>query len=72
MRADEWMLLELWPLAVAGARGTYQGALRDTSGTLGATVTQEMLLRDRALPPDVIRRMAEYLGVEPPEDPPLS
>ena len=69
MRADEWMLLELWPLTVVGARGTYQGSLRDSSGVLGAVVTQEMLLRDRALAPDVVRRMAEYLGVEPPEDP---
>jgi len=64
MRADAWMLLDLWPLAVVGARGTYQGTLRDESGTLGAVMTQEVLLRDRALPPDVIRRMAEYLGVD--------
>jgi acyl-CoA thioesterase-2 len=64
MRADAWMLLELWPLTVVGARGTYQGSLRDESGALGAVLTQEVLLRDRALPPDVIRRMAEYLGVE--------
>jgi acyl-CoA thioesterase-2 len=64
MRADKWMLLDLWPLTVIGARGTYQGSLRDESGALGAVLTQEVLLRDRALPPDVIRRMAEYLGVE--------
>jgi acyl-CoA thioesterase-2 len=68
MRADEWMLLELWPLTVVGVRGTYQGVLRDASGTLGATLTQEVLLRDRALSPDVILRMAEYLGVEAPEE----
>jgi acyl-CoA thioesterase-2 len=66
MRADAWMLLELWPLAVAGTRGTYQGSLRDASGALGAVVTQEMLLRDRPLPPEVVTRMAEYLGLEPP------
>jgi acyl-CoA thioesterase-2 len=67
IRADEWMLLELWPLKAGNARGVYQGALRSPTGTLGAVFAQEMLLRHRLLPPDMLRRMAEYLGVTPSE-----
>ena len=29
IRADEWMLLELWPLKASGARGVYSGSLRE-------------------------------------------
>ncbi len=46
IRADEWMLLELWPLKASGSRGVYSGSLRGEDGRLGALVTQEMLLRD--------------------------
>ncbi len=63
IRADDWMLLELWPLKASSARGVYSGSLRSADGRLGAVVTQEMLLRDRELPPDMLRRLAEYLGV---------
>jgi acyl-CoA thioesterase-2 len=45
MRADDWLLLELWPDKAAGARGVYSGSIRDRSGTLGAQLVQEMLLR---------------------------
>jgi len=65
IRADEWMLLELWPLKASGARGVYSGSLRSEDGRLGALLTQEMLLRDRKLNPDMLRRIAEYLGVTP-------
>jgi acyl-CoA thioesterase II len=65
IRADEWMLLELWPLKASSARGVYSGSLRSEDGCLGALLTQEMLLRDRALDPAMIRRIAEYLGVTP-------
>jgi len=65
IRADEWMLLELWPLKARGSRGVYSGSLRDRDGRLGALLTQEMLLRDRPLDPEMLRRIAQYLGVTP-------
>jgi acyl-CoA thioesterase-2 len=63
VRADEWMLLELWPLKAASARGVYHGSLRSQTGVLGAVFAQEMLLRDHELPPAMLQRLAEYLGV---------
>jgi acyl-CoA thioesterase II len=63
IRADEWMLLELWPLKARSARGVYHGSLRSRTGVLGAVFAQEMLLRHQLLPPDMLERMAEYLGV---------
>ncbi|MGZ8752861.1 MAG: acyl-CoA thioesterase [Acidimicrobiia bacterium] len=65
IRADEWMLLELWPLKASGSRGVYSGSLRSEDGRLGALLTQEMLLRDRPLDPEMLRRIAQYLGVTP-------
>jgi len=65
IRADAWMLLELWPMKAASARGVYGGSLRSEDGTLGAVVTQEMLLRARVMDPQILRRLAEYLGVTP-------
>jgi acyl-CoA thioesterase-2 len=65
IRADEWMLLELWPMKAIDARGVYGGSLRSQDGVLGALIQQEMLLRHRTLPPDLLNRMAEYLGVTP-------
>ena len=65
IRADDWMLLELWPLKAASARGVYHGSLRSRDGVLGAVFAQEMLLRHSVLPPDMLQRMAEYLGVTP-------
>ena len=67
VRADEWMLLELWPLKAGNARGVYHGSLRSQAGVLGAVFAQEMLLRHRLLPPEMMERMAEYLGVTPEE-----
>jgi acyl-CoA thioesterase-2 len=63
LRGDEWMLLELWPLKAGNARGVYCGSLRSCSGLLGAVLAQEMLLRDRALPPGVLQQMAALLGL---------
>ena len=63
IRADEWMLLELWPTKASSGRGVYGGSLRDGSGRLGAVFAQEMLLRKRVLDPATLARMAEYLGV---------
>ena len=65
IRADEWMLLELWPLKASSSRGVYSGSLRSVDGRIGALLTQEMLLRDRLLAPEMLRRIAEYLGVTP-------
>ena len=65
IRADEWMLLELWPLKASGSRGVYSGSLRSEDGRLGVLLTQEMLLRDHKLEPAMLRRIAEYLGVTP-------
>lgn len=65
IRADEWMLLEFWPMKASGSRGVYSGSLRSEDGCLGAVLTQEMLLRDRALDPEMLRRIAQYLGVTP-------
>jgi acyl-CoA thioesterase-2 len=65
IRADDWMLLELWPLKARSARGVYGGSLRSGDGRLAAVIAQEMLLRHRALDPAMLRRLAEYLGVTP-------
>ncbi|HWS44333.1 MAG TPA: acyl-CoA thioesterase domain-containing protein [Acidimicrobiia bacterium] len=65
VRADEWMLLELWPMKAASSRGVYAGSLRSADGRLGAVVVQEMLLRERVLDPRMLARIAEYLGVTP-------
>ena len=67
IRADEWMLLELWPLKANSSRGVYSGSIRDANGRLGAVLFQEMLLREFRLDPERLRRMAEYLGVTPDE-----
>jgi acyl-CoA thioesterase-2 len=65
IRADEWMLLELWPLKASSSRGVYSGSLRSEDGRLGVLLTQEMLLRNQKLEPAMLRRIAEYLGVTP-------
>ena len=46
LRADDWVLLQLWPWKATPGRGLYRGALRDRDHRLGATVAQEHLLRD--------------------------
>jgi acyl-CoA thioesterase-2 len=63
--ADTWMLLELWPMKAGSARGLYGGSLRSEDGRLGAVFMQEMLLRHRVMDPEILRRLAEYLGVTP-------
>jgi len=44
-RADEWLLQEVQSLVNAGGRGTLRGVIRDTSGTIVASMAQEMLLQ---------------------------
>ena len=46
IRADEWVLLQLWPWKATPGRGLYRGALRDHEHRLGATIAQEHLLRE--------------------------
>jgi acyl-CoA thioesterase-2 len=47
IRADEWVLIDLQPARARGARGFYQGSMRNREGVLGAMLSQEMLLRPR-------------------------
>jgi acyl-CoA thioesterase-2 len=47
LRADDWVLLDLWPMKASGARGVYLGTVRGRDGSLGAMLSQEMLLRPR-------------------------
>jgi acyl-CoA thioesterase II len=44
---DQWMLLDLEPVSVAGARGVFLGTIHDRAGTLIASIAQEALLRPR-------------------------
>lgn len=44
IRADEWVLLDLWPMKAVRGRGLYGGSLRAEDGRLGATLAQEHLL----------------------------
>jgi acyl-CoA thioesterase-2 len=47
-RMDEWVLVDLVPLAAAGARGFYTGTVHDGDGRLLATIAQEHVMRDNA------------------------
>jgi acyl-CoA thioesterase-2 len=46
-RADQWLLSELMPVSSGRGRGLAMGTIRDSAGTLLATVAQEVLLRRR-------------------------
>jgi acyl-CoA thioesterase-2 len=65
IRADEWMLLDLWPTKARDSRGVYGGSLRDAGGRLGAVVAQEMLLLQLQLDETMLARIAEILDVTP-------
>ncbi len=45
LRADDWVLLEMWPLKAGGGRGLYAGTMQDRDGRVGAMLTQEILFR---------------------------
>ena len=45
--AQQWCVLDMWPVSAVSGRGIYHGSLRDRAGRLGATIAQENLLRDR-------------------------
>ena len=52
VRVDQWLLYDLHALANHGARGMVRGVLHDRSGTLVASVAQEVLVRPlREAPP---------------------
>ena len=42
---NQWLLLDLHPVSVAGARGMYTGTIHDGAGTLAASIAEEKLLR---------------------------
>ena len=42
-RADDWILLWMWPLKASGGRGLYAGSAHDTQGRLLAILNQEMI-----------------------------
>jgi acyl-CoA thioesterase-2 len=44
---DQWLLLDLTPVSVAGARGVFNGTIHDRSGRLVVSIAQEALLRPR-------------------------
>lgn len=48
LRLDEWVLMDLAPHSTARGRGFYTGTIRGADGTLGASLAQEALFRDRA------------------------
>jgi acyl-CoA thioesterase II len=45
VRADEWLLLHMWPAHAVRGRGLYHGSLRTRDGRLAATLAQQNLLR---------------------------
>lgn len=47
IRADEWVLLHMWPKKATSIRGLYDGTMRNESGRLGAVLAQENLLIHR-------------------------
>lgn len=46
-RADDWLLLQMWPLKATSLRGLYEGAMRDPEGRLCAAIAQEHLIMNR-------------------------
>jgi acyl-CoA thioesterase-2 len=52
-RADDWILVWMWPIKAIGARGLYAGTAHDRAGRLLAVFNQEMIFgRVRPRPPD--------------------
>lgn len=52
MRVDDWILYDLHSLSVAGARAVARGVMHSAAGILGASVTQETLIRATSPTPD--------------------
>jgi acyl-CoA thioesterase-2 len=49
-RMDDWVLVDLVPVASAGARGFYTGTVHDRDGRLVATIAQEHVMRPNPTP----------------------
>jgi acyl-CoA thioesterase-2 len=47
LRLDEWTLFDVHPISNARSRGLVRGSLRSRDGALGATISQESLIRRR-------------------------
>lgn len=47
VRLDDWVLMDLVPHSISGGRGFYSGTIRGADGTLGASLTQEVLFRSK-------------------------
>lgn len=62
VRADEWLLYDLHSLSTFNARGLARGTFHTQAGVLGASVTQEALIRQ--LPPGT---MPPGFPARPPE-----
>jgi acyl-CoA thioesterase-2 len=45
VRMDDWVLMDLVPHTAAAGRGWYTGSIHSRDGTLGASLTQEVLFR---------------------------
>ncbi|MCU1345711.1 MAG: Choloyl-CoA hydrolase [Acidimicrobiia bacterium] len=61
VRADEWMLLRLWPGKARGNRGLYHGSLHSRDGRLAAMLSQEVLFRPPKFTKEQIERwIAEH------------
>jgi acyl-CoA thioesterase-2 len=46
IRADEWVLVDFEPMSVGNGRGMTRATIHAVDGTLGATVQQELLMRE--------------------------
>jgi acyl-CoA thioesterase-2 len=46
IRADEWVLVDFEPISVGNGRGMTRATIHALDGTLGATVQQELLMRE--------------------------
>jgi acyl-CoA thioesterase-2 len=46
IRADEWSLVDFEPCSVGRGRGMTRGTIHALDGRLGATVQQELLMRE--------------------------
>jgi acyl-CoA thioesterase-2 len=46
IRADEWVLVDFEPMSVGNGRGMTRATIHGVDGTLGATVQQELLMRE--------------------------
>ena len=63
-RMDDWVLVDLVPVAAAGARGFYTGTVHDRSGRLLATIAQEHVMRPSVAGSEWSYKRAERAAVD--------